>query len=113
MRLLALLLALIIAGLQYPLWIGKGSWLTVWKLDQQLTEKKAANTRLAERNNALEAEVIDLKTGTDAIEERARFELSMIRNDEVFFQILDRHKPAVTSPINASAPSATTASNVN
>jgi cell division protein FtsB len=104
MRLLALLFAAIIAGLQYPLWIGKGSWLTVWKLDQQLNEKKTANARLTERNNALEAEVIDLKTGIDAIEERARFELSMIRNDEVFFQILDRHKPAITSPITASEP---------
>ncbi len=111
MRLLALLFAAIIAGLQYPLWIGKGSWLTVWKLDQQFNEKKAANERLMERNNALEAEVVDLKTGTDAIEERARFELSMIRNDEVFFQILDRHKPAITSPINASDPA--TASSVN
>jgi cell division protein FtsB len=113
MRLLALLFAVIIAGLQYPLWIGKGSWLTVWKLDQQLSEKKAANERLQERNHTLEAEVVDLKTGSDAIEERARFELSMIRNDEVFFQILDRHRPAVSSPIHASQPAASTGNPVN
>lgn len=104
MRLLALFLAVLIAALQWPLWVGKGGWLRVWQLDQQVIERKAQNGKLQERNDALEAEVRDLKTGSDAIEERARNELGMVKPDEVFFQILDKHKPAITSPINASQP---------
>ncbi|GHD60511.1 cell division protein FtsB [Jeongeupia chitinilytica] len=94
MRLLAIVLALLIALLQWPLWVGKGSWLRVWQLDNELVAKRAQNERLKERNAALDAEVADLKSGTDAIEERARNELGMIRQDEVFFQVLDRRKPA-------------------
>ncbi|WP_255989431.1 cell division protein FtsB [Chitinolyticbacter albus] len=108
MRTLAILLALLIALLQWPLWIGKGSWLRVWQLDQQLAERHAENDKLRERNAALAAEVQDLKTGTDAIEERARNELGMIRKDEVFFQILDRSKPVAAKP--APVPAATAAS---
>ncbi len=102
MRLLAIFLAILIAALQWPLWVGKGGWLRVWQLDQQVAERKVQNGKLQERNNALEAEVRDLKTGSDAIEERSRNELGMVKPDEVFFQILDKHKPAVTSSINAS-----------
>ncbi|GAA5785722.1 cell division protein FtsB [Chitiniphilus shinanonensis] len=108
MRILAIVLALVIALLQWPLWVGKGSWLRVWQLDQELAEKKTDNDKLRERNSALAAEVQDLKTGSDAIEERARNELGMIRKDEVFFQILDRSKPVAPSvapaPIDASKP---------
>ncbi|MBM5570789.1 MULTISPECIES: cell division protein FtsB [Deefgea] len=96
MRILAIFLAAVIVALQWPLWVGKGSWLRVWQLDTQLSEHRAANAKLKERNDALEAEVRDLKTGTDAIEERARNELGMIRQDEVFFQVLDR-KPLMAS----------------
>ncbi|TJZ65630.1 cell division protein FtsB [Chitiniphilus eburneus] len=110
MRILAIVLALVIALLQWPLWVGKGSWLRVWQLDQELADKKAGNDKLRERNGALSAEVQDLKTGTDAIEERARNELGMIRKDEVFFQILDRSKPVAPStlpaPLSASTPAA-------
>ncbi|KAF0813284.1 Cell division protein FtsB [Andreprevotia sp. IGB-42] len=106
MRILAIVLALMIALLQWPLWIGKGSWLRVWQLDQELSDRHAQNDRLKERNAALEAEVLDLKTGTDAIEERARNELGMIRPDEVFFQVLDarRQASAASSVALASAP---------
>ncbi|WP_410498334.1 cell division protein FtsB [Chitinibacter sp. S2-10] len=79
-----------IIALQWPLWVGRGSWMRVWQLDSQLTQRQTENAKLKERNQTLEAEVNDLKTGTDAIEERARNELGMIRADEVFFQILDR-----------------------
>lgn len=103
-RLLAIIFAVLIAALQWPLWVGKGGWLRVWQLDQQVAERKEQNVRLQERNDALEAEVGDLKTGTDAIEERARNELGMLKQDEVFFQILDKHKPAGISSINASRP---------
>ncbi len=89
MRLLALLLVVLIAALQWPLWAGKGGWMRVWELDQQLKAQRETNDRLRARNAALEAEVRDLKTGYDAIEERARSELGMIKQDEVFFQVLE------------------------
>lgn len=104
MRLLAIVFAVMIAALQWPLWVGKGGWLRVWQLDQQVTERKIQNDKLQERNNALEAEVSDLKTGSDAIEERARNELGMVKQDEVFFQILDKNKPAITPTLNSSPP---------
>ena len=89
MRALAATLILLIVAIQYPLWFGKGGWLRVRHLDQQLEEQRARNETLALRNAALNAEVLDLKTGLDAIEERARAELGMIKPDEVFFQVLD------------------------
>lgn len=98
MRILAIFFAVVIVALQWPLWVGKGSWLRVWQLDTQLSEHRSANSKLKERNDALEAEVRDLKTGTDAIEERARNELGMIRQEEVFFQVLDRKPLAVSGP---------------
>ena len=89
MRLLALVLVLLIAALQYPLWFGKGGWFRVWELDRQVKAQRDSNEKLRARNAALEAEVRDLKTGYDAIEERARNELGMIKQDEVFFQVLE------------------------
>jgi cell division protein FtsB len=89
MRLLTLALAGLIALLQYPLWLGKGSWLRVWEVDRQLTAQRDTNLKLQSRNAALDAEVRDLKQGLDAIEERARSELGMVKQDEMFFQILD------------------------
>ncbi len=88
MRILALILAAFIILLQYPLWLGKGGWLRVWSLDQQVQEQKEANARLSRRNGALDAEVRDLKQGFEAIEERARYELGLIKQDEIFFQVV-------------------------
>jgi cell division protein FtsB len=88
MRLLSLGLALLIALLQVPLWVGKGSWLRVWEVDRQLVAQRDVNARLLHRNETLDAEVRDLKTGYEAIEERARAELGMIRQDELFIQVL-------------------------
>jgi cell division protein FtsB len=88
MKALAAVLAGLILALQYPLWMGKGGWLRVRSLDQQLVAQQAVNAGLKARNDALDAEVRDLKEGTEAIEERARSELGMIRKDEVFFQIV-------------------------
>ena len=90
MKLLAMILGALIVLVQYPLWLGKGGWLHVWDLDRQLTAQAAKNDGLERRNAALEAEVRDLKQGTDAIEERARYELGMVRADEVFFQYSDK-----------------------
>ena len=84
--LFGILVALIVL-IQYPLWFGKGGWLRVWEVDRQLGAAREANHRLEVRNASLAAEVRDLKTGTEAIEERARSELGMIRGDELFFQI--------------------------
>jgi len=94
MRLLTLTLALLIAALQYPLWLGKGSWLKAWEVDQELAKQNDENTRLKARNASLDAEVKDLKTGYEAIEERARSELGMVKQDEIFFQVLEEPKPA-------------------
>jgi cell division protein FtsB len=95
MRLLALALIVLIAALQWPLWAGKGGWMRVWELDQQLEAQRRTNEQLRTRNAALDAEVRDLKTGFEAIEERARSELGMIKQDEVFFQVLEpRHRPS-------------------
>ena len=87
MRWLALVFVLLIAALQYPMWLGKGGWLQVRELDRQVEVQRAANATLKVRNDVLDAEVRDLKTGTEAIEERARSELGMVRRDEVFFQV--------------------------
>lgn len=88
MRILAYTLAACIFLLQYPLWFGKGGWLRVWGLERQVEEQKQTNAALAQRNAALDAEVRDLKQGFEAIEERARYELGLIKQDEVFFQIV-------------------------
>ena len=88
MKALAAALAGLLLLLQYPLWFGKGGWLKVRDLDRQLAEQQATNGRLKARNDALDAEVRDLKEGQAAIEERARLELGMIRQDEVFYQVV-------------------------
>ena len=87
MRTLAVIFAVLILALQYPIWLGKGGWLRVRELGRQVESQKKLNTGLAARNAALDADVRDLKQGYEAIEERARSELGMIRNDEVFFQL--------------------------
>ena len=92
MKILAGVLGALILLIQYPLWLGKGGWLRAADMDRQVSVQRAKNTQLETRNAALEAEVRDLKQGTEAIEERARYELGMVRGDEVFFQIVE--KPA-------------------
>lgn len=101
MRALTLALAVLIVLIQYPLWLGKGSWFRVWEVDQQIRAQRETNRRLQARNAGLEAEVRDLKVGLDAIEERARSELGMIRQDEIFFQIID---PATDAAAPQAAP---------
>ncbi|MGH6884685.1 MAG: cell division protein FtsB [Geminicoccales bacterium] len=89
MKLLGGLLAALILLIQVPLWLGKGGWLRVSEVDRQLSAQQAKNGQLEARNLALEAEVRDLKQGLEAIEERARYELGMIKPDEVFFQVVE------------------------
>jgi cell division protein FtsB len=92
MRILAAVLGALIVLVQYPLWIGKGGWLRTWQLERDLASHRARNGQLEARNATLAAEVRDLKQGTEAVEERARYELGMIRDDEVFFQIVEDPK---------------------
>src|SRR5215471_1371225 len=87
LRWLPVLLAALIVALQYPMWLGKGGWLQVREYDRQLAAQRTENEKLKARNDALDADVRDLKTGVEAIEERARSDLGMIRQDEVFFQL--------------------------
>lgn len=118
MRWLAIVFIALIVGLQYPMWLGKGGWLQVRETDRQLALQREANEKLRVRNAALDADVRDLKTGSEAIEERARSELGMIRSDEVFFQLQQgavmssvatrdaagKEGAARTSPSKAAAP---------
>ena len=90
MKALGIILAALIVLIQYPLWFGKGGWLRAWELDRQVGAANLRNAGLEGRNAALAAEVRDLKTGTEAIEERARYELGMVKGDEVFFQVPPR-----------------------
>jgi cell division protein FtsB len=90
MKILAGILAALIFAIQFPLWLGKGGWLRVWEVDQQLAGQREKNGRLEARNGAVAAEVRDLKQGRDALEERARYELGLVRPDEVFFQIVEK-----------------------
>jgi cell division protein FtsB len=95
-RVLPVVLLVLVVLIQYPLWLGKGSWLRVWELDRQLSTQQETNTKLQVRNAAMDAEVRDLKQGLDAIEERARSELGMIKPGEVFVQVLaPGHAPIV------------------
>ena len=104
MRLLTLILVALIALLQYSLWLGKGSWLRVWEVDQQVNKQKQVNQALQARNASLDAEVRDLKQGSDAIEERARNELGMVKRDEVFFQVVEEAVPQPTGAAAKAAP---------
>jgi cell division protein FtsB len=97
-RAVTLILAALLILLQYPLWLGKGSWLKVWDLNRQVEEQQQLNRQTQSRNALLDAEVRDLKQGTEAIEERARSELGMIRRDEVFFQFIGNPPASSVAP---------------
>lgn len=89
MRIVTLILVFLLLLLQYPLWLGRGGWLKVWDLHHQVAAQQQINQRTQARNAQLNAEVLDLKQGTDAIEERARNDLGMVKPDEIFYQIMD------------------------
>lgn len=85
-------LVIFIILLQYPLLFGTSSILNIWRLSQQIDDQKKENQKLQKRNLALEAEVVDLQRGLDAVEERARSELGMIKNKETFYHIVEKGK---------------------
>jgi len=95
MRLITLALAALLLLIQYPLWLGKGGWLRVGDLETQVETMQQKNLELKARNAKLDSEVRDLEDGTGAVEERARYELGMIKKNEIFVQILGPNgKPA-------------------
>jgi len=101
-RILGGVLAALIVLIQYPLWLGKGGWVRVWEVDRQLEAQRGRNAQLQVRNQSLDAEVLDLKQGVDALEERARYELGMIKSNEVFFQIVEKNRaraPGAVPPL--------------
>lgn len=100
MRLILICLTALLLLIQFPLWLGKGGWLRVWELDRQVNVAQKKNDELKARNAKLASEVEDLKQGTGAVEERARFELGMIKDNEIFVQIL-APKPGAGAPSGA------------
>lgn len=89
MKTLIAVLMLMLVLLQFKLWFGEGSIQEVWRLDEIIAAQTTENESLRERNQALAAEVADLKQGLEAIEERARNDLGMIREGETFYQVVD------------------------
>lgn len=87
-RLLALVLLVLVVLLQVKLWQGEGSWTATKELKAQVEQQRAENARLKARNDALSAEVEDLKSGETAVEERARSELGMIKPGESFYRVV-------------------------
>lgn len=92
MRSLVAFLLLIIVLLQHKLWFGDGNLREIRQYQQRIKELKREGARLSERNEALEAEVIDLKKGLEAVEERARRDLGMIKEGETFYQVIEEDK---------------------
>ena len=99
-----LLLALLTGWLQYRLWYGPGNSGQVQALQSQVDAQKRENEGLQQRNDALTAEVLDLKDGESAIEERARSELGMIRPGEKFYRVVEQSSPGrLPAPVPESA----------
>ena len=98
MRLILLTLVVLLALIQYPLWFGQGGWLSVWDLQAKVAQQQAVNEGLRARNLAMQAEVDDLRSGTEASEERARRELGLIQEREIFIQILPAQPSQGQSP---------------
>lgn len=86
---LFVVLGLLLAGLQYRLWVGDGSLAQVTELKEQIAQQRGENEQLLERNRILEAEVLELKEGMETVEERARHELGMVKEGETLYQLAE------------------------
>jgi cell division protein FtsB len=109
MRLITLVLVALVVLIQYPLWFGKGGWLRVHEMQREVQLQNDINQQTRERNDKLAAEVRDLKEGAGAVEERARYELGMIKDGEVFVQIVDPPHPDGNKDAASSGPPAASA----
>jgi cell division protein FtsB len=96
-------LLVILFALQSKLWLGDGNWPSAKALQRTVTEQRAENARLQQRNDALSAEVEDLKSGETAVEERARSELGMIKPGETFYRVVEPHPAAKPADAEAEA----------
>jgi len=94
MRTLLVILLLLFLALQFRLWFGDGGFIEISELQTTVDTQRERNVALKERNDTLAAEVKDLKTGVDAIEERARTDLGMIKEGETFYQTVE-DEPAI------------------
>lgn len=90
---LILVLILLLGALQYRLWVGEGSIAELHSLKREIALEESELERLRARNRELQAEVDDLREGSEAIEERARSELGMIKPGEIFIQVIERPEP--------------------
>ncbi|NPU92477.1 MAG: cell division protein FtsB [Gammaproteobacteria bacterium] len=97
-RVLFWILVLAFFSLQLRLWIGDGSLAEVWQLNSAIERQETENHLLSERNKRLRAEVKNLKEGLDAVEERARTQLGMVKEDETFFLIIDKKQQPAEQP---------------
>ncbi|MCP3908670.1 MAG: cell division protein FtsB [Oceanicoccus sp.] len=92
MRWILILLIAILVSLQYRLWFGQGSWEQIVSLERELEQQQLVSQRLRDRNQVLENEVRDLKSGLESVEERARSELGLIKDGETFYLLIDEEK---------------------
>ena len=89
MRSIIIVLILALIGLQYKLWLGDGGLLQWGKLEKKIACKNLENEKLRSRNLALDADIAELKSGDQALEEQARYELGMVKKDEFYYQFID------------------------
>lgn len=90
MRLVIVALVMLFIWLQYEFWFAKGSVISAWKLTDHIATQQAQNDQLKQRNDAIRADITDLKSGNKAIEERARSELGMVKKGETFYQVVKK-----------------------
>ena len=93
MRLVTVVLLVLLVLIQYPLWWGHGGWLRVHELQQEVAQQLKKNADAKERNERIQGEVQDLQNGTAAVEERARYEMGMVKDSEVFVQFVSPNAP--------------------
>ena len=104
LKIVIIVLALLFTALQYQLWFGEGSWPRAQAVREKFELQMSENEKLQQSNATMEAEVLDLKTGLDAIEERARVDLGLVRQGDEYFQIIQPDKPNPVPAPNANLP---------
>jgi cell division protein FtsB len=97
MRWLLIILMVLLAGLQFRLWVGEGSLAHQFELDTQIDEQRDENQRLKRRNEKVAQEVESLKTNLESIEEKARTDLGMIKEGEIFYLVIDKNDAVLNS----------------
>ncbi|POR53784.1 cell division protein FtsB [Paraburkholderia eburnea] len=102
MRLVTVVLIILLVLIQYPLWWGHGGWLRVHELQGELAQQQKQNDDEKLRNERIEGEVQDLQNGTAAVEERARYEMGMVKDGEVFVQFVSPNQPLPATPVGSS-----------